>query len=57
MVAPIYDALTKGEFEITMSARGEIKDVKVPDEVLAAMKNSPGAAMRAISRRRKGCSG
>lgn len=45
MVAPIYDALTKGEFEFTMTARGEIKDVKVADEVLQALKNSPGAAM------------
>ena len=45
MVAPIYDALTKGEFEFTMTARGEIKDVKVAEEVLEALKNSPGAAM------------
>jgi hypothetical protein len=45
MVAPIYDALTKGAFEFTMTARGEIKDVKVSDEVLEALKNSPGAAM------------
>ena len=45
MVAPIYDALTKGEFKFTMTARGEIKNVKVADEVLEALKNSPGAAM------------
>jgi hypothetical protein len=45
MVAPIYDALTKGVFEFTMTARGEIKNVKVADEVLEALKNSPGAAM------------
>jgi hypothetical protein len=45
MVAPIYEALTKGEFEFTMTARGEIKDVKVAEEVLEAMKNSPGAAL------------
>jgi hypothetical protein len=43
MVAPIYDALTKGETEFTISARGEIKDVKVPEEVLEALKRSPGA--------------
>jgi hypothetical protein len=45
MVAPIYDALTKGEFEFTMTSRGEIKDVKVSEEVLEALKNSPGAAL------------
>lgn len=45
MVAPIYDALTKGVFEMTMTARGEIKDVKVAEEVLETLKNSPGAAL------------
>ncbi len=45
MVAPIYDALTKGEFEFTITSRGEIKVVKVAEEVLEALKNSPGAAM------------
>jgi hypothetical protein len=45
MVAPVYDALTKGEFEFTMTARGEVKDVKVDEAVLEALKNSPGAAM------------
>jgi hypothetical protein len=42
--APLYKAMTKGEFEVTMTARGEIKDVKVPQEVLDALKSSPGAA-------------
>lgn len=42
--APLYKAMTKGDFEVTMTARGEIKDVKVPQEVLDALKNSPGAA-------------
>lgn len=45
MIAPMYQAMTKGDFEITMTARGEVKDVKIPEEVLAALKNSPGAAM------------
>lgn len=45
MVAPFYQALTKGDFEFTMTARGEIKDVKVPDEVLEGLKNSPGASL------------
>jgi hypothetical protein len=45
MLAPMYKAMTGSEFEVTMTDRGEIKDVKVPDEMLAAIKNSPGAAM------------
>jgi Family of unknown function (DUF6263) len=44
MIAPMYKAMTEGDFEITMTARGEIKDVKVPEQVLTALKNSPGAA-------------
>lgn len=44
MIAPMYKAMTNGEFEITMTARGEVKDVKIPEEVVAALKASPGAA-------------
>lgn len=44
MIAPMYKAMTQGEFEITMTSRGEVKDVKVPEEVLAALKASPAAA-------------
>jgi hypothetical protein len=43
-IAPMYKAMTKGDFEITMTSRGEVKDVKIPEEVLTALKNSPGAA-------------
>jgi hypothetical protein len=43
-LAPVYKALIQNEVEITMTARGEVKDVKIPDEVLAALKSSPGAA-------------
>lgn len=44
MLAPMYKAMTQAPFTITMSPRGEIKDVKIPDEVVTALKNSPGAA-------------
>lgn len=44
MIAPMYKAMTNGEFEITMTARGEVKDVKIPEEVVTALKASPGAA-------------
>jgi Family of unknown function (DUF6263) len=45
MVAPTYDAMTKGEFSFTISPRGEISDVKVPPEVIEELKKSPGAGM------------
>ena len=31
MIAPMYKAMTEGEFEITMTSRGEVKDVKIPE--------------------------
>jgi hypothetical protein len=43
MVAPIYDAMTAEPFTFTMTSRGMVKDVKVPEKVLAVLKNSPGA--------------
>jgi hypothetical protein len=45
MVAPLLQAMTKGAFQTTMTARGEITDVKVPEEIMTAIKSSPGAAM------------
>jgi Family of unknown function (DUF6263) len=45
MLAPMYKAMTSGEFIITMTGRGEVKDVSVPEEMVNALKNSPGAAM------------
>ena len=44
MIAPMYKAMTEGEFEITMTSRGEVKDVKIPEQVIAALKNAPNAA-------------
>jgi hypothetical protein len=44
MLAPMYGAMMKGAFTITMTPQGEIKDVKIPEEIVAALKNSPGAA-------------
>jgi hypothetical protein len=42
-IAPMYKALTEGEFELTMTARGEVKDVKIPDQVIEALKSASGA--------------
>jgi hypothetical protein len=43
IIAPMYKAMTEGEFEITMTSRGEVKDVKIPEGVITALKNSPNA--------------
>jgi predicted secreted protein len=45
MIAPLFDAMTKGKFVITMTPQGEITDVVVPQEVIDALKASPGAQM------------
>jgi hypothetical protein len=42
-IAPMYKALMEGEFEITVTARGEVKDVKIPDSVVEALKGASGA--------------
>jgi hypothetical protein len=42
-IAPMYKALMDGEFEITVTARGEVKDVKIPDSVVEALKGASGA--------------
>jgi len=44
LIAPLYKAITQSEFELTMTARGEIKDAKIPNDVLSALKTSPGAS-------------
>src|SRR3954451_20723099 len=44
MIAPMYKAMTEGDFEITMTSRGEVKDVKIPEQVITALKNAPNAA-------------
>jgi hypothetical protein len=45
MIAPLFDAMTKGQFVITMTPLGEVTNVEVPQEVVDALKNSPGAQM------------
>lgn len=45
MVAPLFDAMTKGQMEVTMSPQGEVLDVKIPQEVIDALQKSPGAGM------------
>lgn len=41
--APLFKAMTQDEFEVTMTARGEIKDVKVPQEVTDVLKTNQAA--------------
>jgi hypothetical protein len=44
MLAPFLKAMTEHPFTVTMTPRGEIKDVKIPDAIVEALKNQPGAA-------------
>jgi hypothetical protein len=44
MLAPVFKKMTESEFELTMTPRGEIKDVKIPDEVSKMLQNNPAAA-------------
>lgn len=44
MAAPLLKAITGNPFIVTMSPRGEVTDVVVPEAVAAALKNQPGAA-------------
>lgn len=43
-VLPLLHALVGANFEMTMSPRGEIADVKVPEQVAEALQKAPGAA-------------
>jgi hypothetical protein len=44
MLAPLLKAFTAKPFQVTMSPRGEITEVEVPEEMIEALKNTPGAA-------------
>jgi hypothetical protein len=44
MAAPLLKAITGNAFIVTMTPRGEVTDVVVPDAVAEALKNQPGAA-------------
>jgi hypothetical protein len=44
MLAPMLKAFTAKPFKVTMSPRGEITEVEVPEEMVEALKNTPGAA-------------
>jgi predicted secreted protein len=43
MIAPTFDAMTKGKFVVTMTPWGEVTDVQIPQEMVDALKNGPAA--------------
>ena len=43
-IAPMYEAMMQGQVDVTMTPRGEVTDVSIPDQVTAALKSVPGAA-------------
>lgn len=48
MIAPTMEAMTAGQFDFTMSPRGDVYDAKISDELLAAIKNGPGGEDGAV---------
>lgn len=44
MIAPMFEAMTAGAFEVTMTPRGEVSEVRVPPEMAKAIANGPGGA-------------
>jgi hypothetical protein len=44
LLAPLVKALTGNSFIVTMTPRGKVTDVKVPEAIAEALKNQPGAA-------------
>lgn len=43
-LVPLLKAITSNPFKVTMTPRGEIKEVEVPEAIVDALKNQPGAA-------------
>lgn len=43
MLVPLFKALTAAPFQVTMTPRGEITQVELPEAVAEALKNQPGA--------------
>jgi hypothetical protein len=48
MMAPTMEAMTDGEFTFTMTPWGDVRDTKMSDELLAALKNGPGGENGAV---------
>lgn len=43
MLVPLFKALTANPFQVTMTPRGEITSVELPEPLAEALKNQPGA--------------
>jgi len=48
MMAPTLEAMVSGDFTFTMSPRGEVSNIKLSDDLLAAIKNGPGGENGAV---------
>jgi hypothetical protein len=44
MLGPVFNALAGAEFTVSMDARGEISDVKLPEKLVETLKKTAGAA-------------
>jgi hypothetical protein len=44
MVAGMFEAMMKSDVTLTLTPRGEVKDAKIPDDVMTVFKNHPQSA-------------
>jgi hypothetical protein len=44
MIAPLFRELSRAKFKLTMSPRGKVSDIEVPESLVKALAAAPGAA-------------
>jgi hypothetical protein len=45
VMVPLYKAMVGAEFKVTMSAQGEVSDIRLPQKVVDALKTMPGGKL------------
>jgi len=43
MIAPMYEAMNDGEYQVTVSPRGEVREVQLPPDFEQTIRTAPGA--------------
>jgi hypothetical protein len=42
LISPMFEAMTAGEYEVTMTPRGEVRSIHIPEEVANEIEHGPG---------------
>jgi hypothetical protein len=42
LISPMFEAMTAGEYEVTMTPRGEVRSIHIPEEVAKEIEHGPG---------------